>query len=69
MGDGYASSRRHVTDLKPPPAGPAPGGRVERRGLVIHVDGQPTLLLNSWVMTRPQDWAPAARAILWPERA
>jgi hypothetical protein len=37
--------------------------------LVIHVDGNPTLLLNSPVMTRPQDWAPAARAILWPERA
>lgn len=43
--------------------------RIERKGLTIHIDGVPTLQLNSWVKTRPQDWNPTARAILWPELA
>jgi hypothetical protein len=42
---------------------------VERRGLVVHVDGAPTLHLASPVMTRPQDWTPTQAAMLWGPEA
>lgn len=41
--------------------------RIERKGLTIHVDGMPKIMLAFPIMTRPQDWNPTARAILWPE--
>lgn len=42
---------------------------VERRGLTVHVDGAPALHLAGPLLTRPEDWAPTARALLWPELA
>jgi len=42
----------------------------ERRGLVVHVNGEPTLHLATPIATRPQDWTPAQVAIIWgPEIA
>lgn len=43
--------------------------KVERRGLVIHFDGRPTLDLETPWMTRPQDWNPEAAALLFGEAA
>lgn len=39
---------------------------VERRGSTVYIDGVPTFELNMPILTRPIDWAPAAREILWP---
>lgn len=44
--------------------------QVERRGTTVFFDGVPTLLLNSPIMTRPQDWAlPARIHVFGPEVA
>lgn len=42
--------------------------RIERRGCVVHIDGEPALWLETPIATRPQDWAPAARAMLFGDR-
>jgi len=41
---------------------------VERRGLVVHVDDDPTFLLNAWMTTRPQDWTPRQAELLFSRR-
>jgi hypothetical protein len=38
---------------------------VERRGTVVHINGEPTLQLNAPIATRPQDWAEPARSLLF----
>lgn len=43
-----------------------PDATVKREGTLVIVDGAPSLWLESPIATRPQDWAPAARAILFP---
>ncbi len=49
--------------VSPPPT-------VERKGLVIHFNGEPGPGLLPPIMTRPQDWALPARTYLWgPEVA
>lgn len=40
---------------------------VERKGLTVHVDGVPAVLVEAPMSTRPQDWTPGARAILFEE--
>lgn len=50
-----------IDDIKAAPRVPI----VERRGTTIYVDGVPTFELVEPILTRPMDWVPAAREILF----
>lgn len=39
--------------------------RVERKGLTVHIDGVPSLVLNMPVATRLQDWPPELAAVMF----
>lgn len=42
---------------------------VERRGITVHVNGEPTLWLEQPIAWRPQDVPDAWRALLWRDGA
>jgi hypothetical protein len=56
----------HVNVTSSEPARPV---IVERRGVVVHVNGEPTWWLEQPISWRPQDVPESWRAVLWPERA
>jgi hypothetical protein len=57
-----AEDERHIAELEA-----AATRDVHRSGTTFYFDGAPTLELNSPILTRPQDWAPAARRIVFPD--
>lgn len=52
---------------KPQPTNPEPHPPIERRGLIVNVDGLPTWHLEPWIATRLQDWTPSQADMIWPE--
>ena len=50
-----------IAEIKAAPRVPV----IERRGTTIYVDGVPTFELNAPILTRPMDWSPAARSMLF----
>lgn len=39
----------------------------ERRGTIVHINGEPALRLNEPISTRPGDWAEPARSYLFSQ--